>query len=1571
MDAIAMSHSPEPIYQASRRCLALFDEYMADSSLASDSSLLVEELRGQFKTWAGYIGAFAVPMASLDARLASSDDIKNMVLDLLTMLRQNLMWARENQLGDESKGSKAEQQREEEEEEASLGIPAVKANIERLFILAVMIRRTARQTHDIGQKINDKQDSNSSCLLLLQHRYSSMRKSLLSHLVQSVHTRGAYLQYLQSHNRKLAHERERSSQTSKNTIKEETPQFDNGQTLVKLVDTSPKTELDTIPSILSPSTVMRQHNLAMRNVKQSPSLISTGSTVKDADGYELPYPPIPQRDSTTGRPMCTICSEPLSVIGLTERKWKAHVDEDLQPYVCISEQCSDPSKFFKRKKEWSEHMQTRHTIDWVQTIHTEIWQCDIDHSKSETFDQKDDFISHLKANHKQLTSSQVQGRARRNRKTATRDPFVCPLCECVPDDIEPFIQEKPYSKLTSHIGQHLKYISLLSLSYLDIDFGGGDSVAGSSSKSHGRKSGGTWRSRTRLTDELFSDIPETEVLDDRSYKIRDQVFQVDYLELDEDEDWDFVFIKLKRPETDWNLLRKGFGISSSPSPEPSSPASEDAARARRELDSWLGYSPNDCYEVALSKRLPGTCDWILDTLTFQNWLAADLSSEKKGLWINGPVGFGKTVLCARIVQHLLSLPNTLVGYFFFTFEIHAHRDPYMALRSWISQILWLHEVAFKIVRDTRESDSNSVATGTTIIKLITNLLHAIPGCILIADGLDECVSLNSGSESVCDFLRDTMQMVTGTKTRVVYVSRNEPYITEVLDPVRKNLAEYVISPQDVISDINAVCETVIDGKLPKKANESRQALYDSLSRRCEGSFLWLKMLDANLKVGKSIEELDRDLMSTPSGLRDLYDEYWARIARLAEPQKGRAFALLLWTTFALRPLTISEITEAALIQQYGALPWDQFSHLHDDGYIRTEVLDLCGHFLEIRDHDTNISPGHGTVHLTHFSIWEYLLARIPIPDWIPKTYWMLGTREQMYHTVLARACLQYISITKVWNDSPALPHVVLFRKYASTAWYKHHNSGLRSNKEVARLTESFLNKSNPNCHSWRALIDPDNPKPSPKGAKTAGPLYYVIQLGLLDVAACLITNENVNRKGKGGRSPLGIASAIGAVELVGQLLKNGAEPRARSKDPYSPLHAASENGYLEIAQLLIGRGADLEFPDEYGYRPIHTASEKGHVELVRLLQKEGANIMAKDNDRYTPLHFAAEKGHFEVVQLLLNCGADHSVSGAYGYTPLHMASKNGHFEVVQLLIDRGADVKARDSEGGTPLHLASENYHTRVVQLLIECDADPRAPYVDSTLTLHGAGVPPLQAEPPKPTTFETESDDIALIKANIVGVCHRVIGLEKTPATLLIFEFRITNMQIAKRLIACNITITFGDPDGGVFFCSDIGQIAPDGIFSLHKTSSMRDFTLSETAGIKRVSSEASSTNAGISWETDEVNEPEHLTRLSGTIDDDGAVIWSIEENSSTKSGIPSFLRTAVLLLQENSPPFKIPIQIYTLAGFCTDSEMERTAHMDSVDNLKRITVSTADPTQVALENFDQVDIAEFAEVTFATLLS
>ncbi|KAH6959932.1 prion-inhibition and propagation-domain-containing protein [Ilyonectria sp. MPI-CAGE-AT-0026] len=374
----------------------------------------------------------------------------------------------------------------------------------------------------------------------------------------------------------------------------------------------------------------------------------------------------------------------------------------------------------------------------------------------------------------------------------------------------------------------------------------------------------------------------------------------------------------------------------------------DATETRRELHSWLGHrSPNEHYYDSVQKRLVGTYDWILNRPAFLHWLSPAFSAgaNAKLLWINGPAGFGKTILCARVVEHLFSALETPVAHVFFSCGLKSREDPFVAIQSWISQVVSRHEGAFEHVRQRWEADLDPVATHATAITLFTQLLHVVPGCTFVADGLDECTYLDNSSTSVAKLLYTILQAFT--------------------DDARESFAKYKISPDGVRSDTAAFSWDIVDRKLPNTGDNVRSTLSEESLRR------WMDK-----------KQLQHAIEETLTGLDCLYNQNWTRIIRYGERKRLHAFALLRWAAFALRPITVCEIAEAVLIDECEDLPLEDLPDAVDDDYINSEIVCLCSSLLEVRSESLDLSAGQRTVHLPHFTVRQCLLCNLPIPGCI-------------------------------------------------------------------------------------------------------------------------------------------------------------------------------------------------------------------------------------------------------------------------------------------------------------------------------------------------------------------------------------------------------------------------------------------------------------------------------------------------------------------------------------------------------------------------------------------------------------
>ncbi|KAI1456700.1 kinase-like domain-containing protein [Annulohypoxylon moriforme] len=169
------------------------------------------------------------------------------------------------------------------------------------------------------------------------------------------------------------------------------------------------------------------------------------------DVFIFPPMPTPTNGSVC---VCPYCFKPLSPRETTrESCWRSHFNEDIEPFVCISEECEDPLQFFSRLKDWETHMATKHSKEWTQTIHSTAWCCNIGECQSnpKIFYQRIDFEDHVQSKYgRNYSKAQVSALAMRKQTKACRDALQCPMCETVTD---------ADSSLMIHIGAHMYHLA--------------------------------------------------------------------------------------------------------------------------------------------------------------------------------------------------------------------------------------------------------------------------------------------------------------------------------------------------------------------------------------------------------------------------------------------------------------------------------------------------------------------------------------------------------------------------------------------------------------------------------------------------------------------------------------------------------------------------------------------------------------------------------------------------------------------------------------------------------------------------------------------------------------------------------------------------------------------------------------------------------------------------------------------------------------------------------------------------------------------------------------------------------
>ncbi|KAH7078139.1 hypothetical protein BKA63DRAFT_489625 [Paraphoma chrysanthemicola] len=639
-----------------------------------------------------------------------------------------------------------------------------------------------------------------------------------------------------------------------------------------------------------------------------------------------------------------------------------------------------------------------------------------------------------------------------------------------------------------------------------------------------------------------------------------------------------------------------------------------------EMLNWLtlqsiDYGPQ--HSDFLKRREPGTCQWLLDSVEYQNWLKGD----KETLFCPGIPGAGKTILTSVVVHDLTVRfskdQGVGIAYIYCNFQRQGEQNVDNLLLNLVKQLAEGHSSLPESVKSlynqhkTRQTRP-SLEEASKVLQSVAAVYSTI---FLVVDALDECQASDGRRAR---FLSELSNFQSRYRANIFATSRLLP---DIINHFKPSISLEVRASQ---KDVARYLQGHI-GQLPSfvhQNQELQEEIIKGISEAVDGMFLlaqiYLGLLDDKLTLNDIRSALDvfrkqRQGLGDDQKVRILAQAYEQAMERINGQKlglKNLAMKVLSWITCAKRPLHTCEL-QHALATKAGKSELDQgdLPHIED-------MVSVCSGLVTV-DEESHI------IRLVHYTTQEYFQRTQQ--DWFPNA-----------EAEITKICVTYLSFSAFESGSCLTDDEFEERlqlnklyNYAAKNWGHHARNASTLCVEVVH----FLNCEVKVEGSSQALLaikfDSSHTRYSQDIPKQITGLHLAAYFGI-EEAAKAILHERVgaDRKNTYGRTPLSWAAEIGHKAVVKLLLEKGAEIESEDIEGWTPLLWAAANGHEALVKLLLEEGAKLEPKDSVvGQTPLSWAARNGHEAVVKLLLEKGAELKFKEWDSWTLLWLTAKTRH--------------------------------------------------------------------------------------------------------------------------------------------------------------------------------------------------------------------------------------------------------------------------------------------------------------------------------------------------------
>lgn len=240
-----------------------------------------------------------------------------------------------------------------------------------------------------------------------------------------------------------------------------------------------------------------------------------------------------------------------------------------------------------------------------------------------------------------------------------------------------------------------------------------------------------------------------------------------------------------------------------------------------------------------------------------------------------------------------------------------------------------------------------------------------------------------------------------------------------------------------------------------------------------------------------------------------------------------------------------------------------------------------------------------------------------------------------------------------------------------------------------------------------------------------------------------------------------------------------------------------------------------------------------------------------------------------------------------------------------------------------------------------------------------------------------TERKGAVDVRCQVVDVVHGLPHPDAEAfATLIVLKFSFSSRKAGRRILEVQTSLEFAGCEAGTA-CPEVVNIAPYGDMVLVQTSQKEDEKLSLGGKIGAPPLLGVDAGVNLAWDKSVSRETTDATKLIGSMDLIGrnygnanSASWSLVENRTAKTGVPTSMTASILLNREDDRPFKCIFKLHAIVDWM--SSIERLVGSRSRDDpvLFDPRIKPTNRLQVYdHEALDSVDLERLANVTFMTV--